>query len=272
MVTGLVPHIGGPVMPPGAITVLIGGLPAARVGDMATCAGPPDVIAMGASSVLIGGVPAARLTDMTVHGGVLTAPGMPTVLIGDPVFALPSNITLSGSATFQSKTIRDLYLLSTTPSGLALINRLGAAGEPVTIKEHTGTNGYCSPTSGLAARVGIPTGSVIQYNPDYRSNAYDSSGALIAQPPQVILAHEMGHALANSEGDHQYGTDPSPPASEPTIEEEEAQAIGTGSHTGRTPSENSVRSDLGLPARDNHYGTGGPAAGEPTPLNLRPGG
>jgi hypothetical protein len=113
---------------------------------------------------------------------------------------------------------------------------------------------------------------VIQYNPDYRSNAYDSSGNLIAQPPQLILAHEMAHALANSEGDHQYGTDPSPPASEPNIEEEEAQAIGTGSHTGRSPSENSVRSDLGLPARDNHFGTGGPAPGEPAPLNLRPGG
>ena len=43
MVTGIVPHVGGPILPPGAVTVLIGGLPAARVGDMATCVGPPDV-------------------------------------------------------------------------------------------------------------------------------------------------------------------------------------------------------------------------------------
>ena len=158
-----IPHVGGPILPPGAPTVLVGGLPAARLGDMAMCVGPPDVIVMGAATVLIGGVPASRLTDMTVHGGVLTAPGMPTVLIGDPAFALPPNITLQGSPDFQSKTIRDLYLLSTTPSGKALIDRLGAAGEPVTIKEHTGTNGFCSPTSGIAALVGIPTGSVIQY-------------------------------------------------------------------------------------------------------------
>ena len=54
MVTGLVPHVGGPVLPPGMPTVLIGGLPAARVGDMVTCAGPPDVIAMGSPTVLIG--------------------------------------------------------------------------------------------------------------------------------------------------------------------------------------------------------------------------
>ena len=69
--TGLIPHVGGPVIPPGCPTVLIGGLPAARVGDMCACAGPPDVIAMGSTSVLIGGMPAARMGDMTAHGGVI---------------------------------------------------------------------------------------------------------------------------------------------------------------------------------------------------------
>ena len=42
-----VPHVGGPVLPPGGLTVLIGGVPAARVGDLAVCVGPPDVIALG---------------------------------------------------------------------------------------------------------------------------------------------------------------------------------------------------------------------------------
>lgn len=77
----IVPHVGGPVLPPGCPTVLIGGMPAARVGDMLTCAGPPDVIAMGATTVLIGGMPAARMGDSTVHGGVIMI-GCPTVLIG----------------------------------------------------------------------------------------------------------------------------------------------------------------------------------------------
>lgn len=71
MWTGLVPHVGGPVIPPGCPTVLIGGLPAARVGDMCACVGPPDVIAMGSMTVLIGGMPAARMGDMTAHGGVI---------------------------------------------------------------------------------------------------------------------------------------------------------------------------------------------------------
>ena len=71
MVTGLVPHVGGPVLPPGCPTVLIGGLPAARVTDLCTCVGPPDMIAMGSMTVLIGGLPAARMGDMTAHGGVI---------------------------------------------------------------------------------------------------------------------------------------------------------------------------------------------------------
>ena len=80
MVTGVVPHVGGPVLPPGAVTVLIGGLPAARVGDMCTCVGPPDAIVMGSMKVMIKGMPAARMGDSTTHGGVIVM-GCPTVMI-----------------------------------------------------------------------------------------------------------------------------------------------------------------------------------------------
>ncbi len=82
MVTGTVPHVGGPVLPPGAPTVLIGGMPAARMGDMATCTGPPDSIILGSSTVLIEGMPAARMGDSTAHGGTIVA-GEFTVLIGE---------------------------------------------------------------------------------------------------------------------------------------------------------------------------------------------
>ncbi|MBN8889083.1 MAG: type VI secretion protein [Rhodospirillales bacterium 70-18] len=81
MFTGPVPHVGGPIAGPGCPTVLIGMLPAARVGDMAVCVGPPDVIAMGAFTVLIGGQPAARLGDLTAHGGTIVL-GCFTVLVG----------------------------------------------------------------------------------------------------------------------------------------------------------------------------------------------
>jgi uncharacterized Zn-binding protein involved in type VI secretion len=77
-----VPHVGGPILPPGCPTVLIGGQPAARVTDMCTCVGPPDVIVKGSPTVLIGNLLAARMGDQTAHGGVIVI-GCPTVMIGD---------------------------------------------------------------------------------------------------------------------------------------------------------------------------------------------
>ena len=76
-----VPHVGGPVLPACCPTVLIGMMPAARVGDMCTCVGPPDAIAMGSMTVMIGYMPAARIGDPTVHGGAIVM-GYPTVMIG----------------------------------------------------------------------------------------------------------------------------------------------------------------------------------------------
>jgi uncharacterized Zn-binding protein involved in type VI secretion len=81
MVTGVVPHVGGPITGPGAATVLIDNLPAACVGDALTCTGPPDTIAKGSATVLIGGKPAARIGDLTAHGGTIVA-GFPQVIIG----------------------------------------------------------------------------------------------------------------------------------------------------------------------------------------------
>ncbi len=78
---GPVPHVGGPVVGMGAVNVLIGNSPAARVGDMLVCTGPPDVIVKGSVTVLIGGMPAARQGDITAHGGVIVQ-GFPTVQIG----------------------------------------------------------------------------------------------------------------------------------------------------------------------------------------------
>jgi uncharacterized Zn-binding protein involved in type VI secretion len=81
MVTGVVPHVGGPILPPCAPKVLTGGMPQARIGDPLVCVGPPDVIATGSPHVLVAGMPAARIGDTTVHGGTIIL-GLPTVLIG----------------------------------------------------------------------------------------------------------------------------------------------------------------------------------------------
>jgi uncharacterized Zn-binding protein involved in type VI secretion len=76
-----IPHVGGPILPPCCPTVMIEFMPAARVGDMCLCVGPPDAILMGSTSVMIGFQPAARLNDPTVHGGQIVTSAL-TVMIG----------------------------------------------------------------------------------------------------------------------------------------------------------------------------------------------
>ncbi len=83
-----IPHVGGPVTGPGCPTVLIGGMPAAVMGDMCVCTGPPDTIVLGSVGVFIGGKPAARMGDICAHGGTIVA-GCPTVLIGEVMPGAP---------------------------------------------------------------------------------------------------------------------------------------------------------------------------------------
>ncbi|MGR8931673.1 MAG: PAAR domain-containing protein [Gammaproteobacteria bacterium] len=77
---GPVPHVGGPIVT-GYPTVMIGYKPAARVGDVCSCVGPPDAVAKGSATVIIGNSAAARIGDTTAHGGTITT-GCPTVIIG----------------------------------------------------------------------------------------------------------------------------------------------------------------------------------------------
>ena len=76
-----IPHVGGPISGPGCPTVMIGGMPAAVIGDMAVCTGPPDSISKGSATVFFGGKPAVRQGDLTAHGGNIVV-GLPTVMIG----------------------------------------------------------------------------------------------------------------------------------------------------------------------------------------------
>ena len=81
MTTGPVPHVGGPIIVPAAPTVLIGMMPAAGMGSMVTCVGPPDTIIKGSATVLVSKKPLARMGDSCAHGGAIVL-GCPTVLVG----------------------------------------------------------------------------------------------------------------------------------------------------------------------------------------------
>lgn len=76
-----IPHVGGPIMGPGAATVLTGNMLQAQVGNVCTCVGPPDVIVKGSATVLAVNMPAARIMDACAHGGMVVM-GFPTVIIG----------------------------------------------------------------------------------------------------------------------------------------------------------------------------------------------
>jgi len=254
-------HVGGPILAPGAPLVLSEGLAASRLADFAACLGAGDVdcVAAGAAMVLINGLPAVRVGDDTAHKGLVVGPGAAQIEIGGPTFSLPPNVKVTGDATFMNKTIRDLYFLSLTPSGRALFARLQATGKPIIIVNGKGDQ-----------QIGIPYGpQVVVYNPEDNRSVRGAGNVLISCPAQVSLGHELVHAMNNAEGKLVIlGDDPVGTATQPKIGEREAQAIGVGSHSGDYPTENSLRKDLGLPPRDNHFGGVGalPPAG-----TLRPG-
>ena len=87
MVTGLVPHVGGPIIT-GQFNVIVCGMPQARITDIAQCVGPPATIIRGSPTVIVGNQPASRIGDQTSHGGTIIT-GCPTVLIGDVAVVTP---------------------------------------------------------------------------------------------------------------------------------------------------------------------------------------
>jgi uncharacterized Zn-binding protein involved in type VI secretion len=220
MFNGPVPHVGGPILPPCCPTVIIGGIPAARVGDMCVCAGPPDTIIKGSATVFIGGSPAARIGDNTVHGGVIVT-GFPTVIIGDGAgsgggggaaavgagkagSATASSLELKGSDA-DKKTLGDIVekIRNSGEKGRAFIEALEkgptktqlSIGKSVTKKDgtvislaRTGGGITLRPTesqSGNNEVVVDPT-NLIQYQA--------TDGSKVNETPEGLTLHEMGHA------------------------------------------------------------------------------
>lgn len=163
MVTGIVPHVGGPILPPGEPTVLIGMLPAARMTDMATCVGPPDSIMMGSPTVLIGNLMAARIGDPTDHGGVIVL-GEPTVEIGEvgmgtptvvtpapPLVILAQAMSGSGSAAAQAVSNAAQDLAQAAQAGAATV-AFKLASQPLV----QAAGGTAQQDAGAAAPGGVP--------------------------------------------------------------------------------------------------------------------
>jgi uncharacterized Zn-binding protein involved in type VI secretion len=161
-----IPHVGGIILPPGVVTVLVGNLPAATVGDMCMCVGPPDAIVMGATTILVNSKPGARISSSTAHGGTVTL-GYPTVLYGEG---------LSAIAALVSPEV--LALIMQSPSLVAMLSELSNSG-------WTFTSG--PPGDGTYADRTTSTISI---------DANDVTDPLSCTS---ALAHEAGHALYNED-------------------------------------------------------------------------
>ncbi len=218
--TGIVPHVGGPILAPGAPTVLIGGLPAARVSDTATCVGPPDIIAKGAPGVLISGLPAARMLDTTVHGGLIVF-GWLTVWIGD--FAGPGaapafgpGIILEGTPAEQAVLAALLNRIRLSgPNGAALINSLETNATPTRFNiatSFTDSSGTTGQLADIGGGVMVPAGgsnsgdNEVYVDPTHLITYTGTDGNTHNETPDGLLAHEAGHADLQNQGDPSHTT------------------------------------------------------------------
>lgn len=263
--------MGGIVVAPCAPEVFISGMPAARLGDLATCFhAHVSPVAGGATEVLVHGLPAARIGVKTADGSPVIT-GDESVLIGGSVFAVPPNVIIEGDAEYQNKVVRDLYFLSTTKSGKAMIDRWEKAGLPIKIRRPQDDEGMHNNEEPWDKRLhpNEKTAAVIEYDPDHSTFSRTPDGELINIPPQEALMHEGIHAMHDVEG-----TTPAKRRSPggDSMWNVEEQAIGTGAHKDDFPTENSLRDELGLkPPRTSHLKTQ-PKEGEAIPPapNLRP--
>lgn len=192
-----VPHVGGPVLPPGGVTVLIGALPAARMGDMAVCVGPPDSIVKGAFPVPIANSPAARMGDQTAHGGSVVM-GCPTVLIG--LAGTAGNVRVgtamcnAAAGGRSSGTTQQSYNNCGVESSRQVINRANGSNlSENQLLQNAINNGWASGTPGSP-----PVFADGGTNPSTRQSILANAG--VASSVQSSNLDNLGLAMSRGQG------------------------------------------------------------------------
>jgi uncharacterized Zn-binding protein involved in type VI secretion len=263
-VAGVVPHVGGPIIPPCEPTVLTGFLPQARITDQLICVGPLDVIVQGATSVLVGGLFAARIGDQCAHGGKIIV-GCPTVIIGDPALSNPaaaallskiaggtSAISINGTPQYRQEALGALSRLALTPTGLGLLHSLDTSGKTITIQQTNGGNGENASNfaNGLRNRItgaaGPGSNSVVNWNSKRISTG---PAAWQTRDPAVGLGHELIHAETDAHGTSD-GQNSNYTGADGVVRNApgyEQQAVGLGPYAGNSFTENKLRGDFNKP-------------------------
>ncbi len=289
MVTGLVPHVGGPIIK-GSPDVTTGMMLQARLTDQETCVGPPDVIVKGSPTVQVDRLMAARIGDPSVHGGVIVT-GFPSVVIGeaascfpgsvDPLLGMTVTVNPDGTATgtfgpnititgkdveFVSATLGHLTALSSFASGRTVINSLSRS---VTIRECAAGNDSANIGSGGWNNPDLYDGNGVDATVNHYPNmqtVYDGSESWMSFPPHITLGHELTHASHITNGNVTGNPVSGPPIPNDTTglpmgrAMEERRTVGCGPDTTygmpdysiEPYSENTFRQDNGLPARPRY--------------------
>ena len=277
MVTGLVPHVGGPLVT-GAWTTLTGSSPQARATDMLICVGPPDMALPGCPTVLVGMAGGGAGFGAMLMGLALgvknLAAGYPRAVnnpaTGKTVTEYNSSITIEGSPAYQASVVVDLDRFLAQPTGERWAKRYAAAGHKLTIQpidpSSQQDNGFTQAANGNALVLKNPDGtetrgagsdSTIQYNPSYVGSYTAQDGKTYQQQPYETLGHEMIHSLNNAEGSNRVNIPDTGPNGD---NQEEAQTIGVHGYDGNDLSERTMSEDLrgaGSARPDHDSVTGG---------------
>ncbi len=266
MVTGVVPHVGGPIIPPCVPTVLVGSMPQATVGDMAICVGPPDVIIPPAAiTVLVGtgggagGGGGGGLAGVVggIAGAILAviSPPNPRAVLqpdGSVVTEYSEGIVIEGTPEYQAKVVAALDRLNQTETGKGLIESIGDSGKKVTIiapdPGKGNTEFAANWNDGLYDftndKPGPGSDSTVKFNPDRNKlNGED----WMTRDPAIGLGHELIHAhhdangttdgrdnVAYKDADNKNQTAPG----------YEVQTVGLGPHKDEPYTENKLRKDF----------------------------
>jgi uncharacterized Zn-binding protein involved in type VI secretion len=242
MVTGIVPHIGGPFVL-GSFTVLTGFSPQSRVGDALVCIGPPDVLAMGCPTVMVGMAGGGAGLGAILMGLALGLKNFlgsypRSVLVnGNVVTQYNASITIEGTPAYQAAVVADLDRFLATPTGTLWNAAYAATGKHLTIRpmaatgqQDNGGTARVSPNDALvkvnpdgSETPGAGSDSIITYNPSYSQQYTGEDGNTYTQPPHEILGHEMIHSLHNGQGENRRDI---PDTGTNGDNQEEAQTIG----------------------------------------------
>ena len=243
----LVPHVGGPLIM-GALNVIVGGVPQSRQSDMLICIGPPDSVMMGCPTVQVGMAGAAGGLG-AILGAALA--GLKNFVVGT------QSVEIKGSPEYVKAVASDLQKFLTSPTGSKWAGAFGKTGKSITIKpipaSDTQANAFTiAKGSGAYPKAdgsnGAGANSDIEFNPSLTMQYSASDGSNPTMQPHQILGHEMIHALHNAQGNNLAGnTQPAP-----YDNEEESQTIGVNGHDSDPITERQMAGDAGISNRPDH--------------------